>query len=144
MNDESVLIGRSSEFTDAFARGNIGAIVRALTPPGQLEPTQEQIDAMNQEISSRNDKQALAALLRSPAVRVGSPEELRSNTVPTLAVIGENDYKKKDVDAMAAVMANLEVVVIPGADHGAAMRDPLFLEALLEFLAKHRQVASDR
>ena len=44
---------------------------------------------------------------------------------------------------MVGVMANLEVVVIPGADHRAALRDPMFLAETLKFLAKHRQSTSD-
>ena len=97
---------------------------------------------MNEEISSRNDMRALAAVIRAQGF-ADSVDELRSNKVPTLALIGEHDIFKKDVDALAEVMTNLEVVVIPGANHGAALRDPLFLESLLKFLAKHRQTTSD-
>ncbi len=63
---------------------------------------------------------------------------MRSNQVPTLALIGEIDPNKRDVDRMVGVMSNLEVVVIPGADHGAALRAAMFLEQTLKFLAKHR------
>lgn len=140
-SEESPFVRRASEFADAMARGDVGHIMRVLSPPGQ-SPTQEQIDAMNRDIGSRNDAQALAAVLRAQDC-VDSVDELRANKVPTLALIGEIDPNRKYVDAMVGVMANLTVVVIPRANHGAAIRDPLFLEELLKFLANHRQSTTD-
>ncbi len=137
LNQESVWVSRASEFADAVLKGDLGPMVRLHTPPGQQPPTQEQLDAMYQQISSQNDMQAVAATIRAQGF-ADSVDELRTNKVPTLALIGEADPTKKDVDAMVGVMSNLEVVVIPGADHGATLQDPMFLEETLKFLAKHR------
>ena len=129
-------VSRAAELSDALLQGDIGPMVRLLTPPGQPVPTREQLDARYKEISLRNDVQAMAASIRAQGFP-DSLEELRSNKVPTLALIGEIDPNKRDVDAVDGVMSNLEIVVIPGADHGAAMRDPMFLEETLKFIAKH-------
>ena len=138
LNEDSDWIRFKSEYADGLERGTMGPMLRRGS-----SRTDEEVDAISQQVRSQNDMQALAAILRSSLARVASPEELRSNKVPTLALIGETDPNKKDVDAMVGVMANLEVVVIPGADHGAALRDPMFLAETLKFLAKHRQTASD-
>ena len=82
------------------------------------------------------DTQATIAMLRGWEFRV-SEESLRSNTIPTLAIIGETDPRKESVDALQGVMRNLETVVIPGADHAAARTHPMFVASLLEFLQRH-------
>ena len=40
-------------------------------------------------------------------------------------------------DKLEENMANLKVVVIPGADHITAVGNPAFLKGLSEFLARH-------
>jgi pimeloyl-ACP methyl ester carboxylesterase len=86
---------------------------------------------------SFNDPKALAAVARSfPAFAV--PEEkLRANKVPTLALIGEIDPLKAGVDRLDGVMANLKIVVIPGANHMTAFTHPDFVSNLKTFLAEH-------
>ena len=108
-----------------------------LTPKGEAPPTEERIQSMNQMILAFNDPKALAAVARSfPAFAV--PEaKLRANKVPTLALIGEIDPLKAGVDRLDGVMANLKIVVIPGANHMTAFTNPAFVSSLKSFLAEH-------
>lgn len=134
---DSPWVTDASEFANGVEKGDLGPMMRALTPAGQSPPTQKQLDAMYEQVSLDTDLQIMAAAIRAQGF-ADSIDELRSNQVPTLALIGEIDPNKRDVDRMVGVMPNLEVVVIPGADHGTALRDPMFLEETLTFLAKHR------
>lgn len=88
-------------------------------------------------ISNLPDVQATVALLRGYRLGV-SERSLRANTVPTLAIIGDLDPGKNTVDALEGVMPNLEIVVIPNADHLAALARPEFTDSLLTFLKRHR------
>jgi hypothetical protein len=63
-------------------------------------------------------------------------DNLRDNPVPTRAIVGESDPLKVQVDALARVMKNLDVVVIPHADHGA-LSNPLFTSSAIEFLKRY-------
>lgn len=115
-----------------------GPLVVALTPPGQPRPSAEQIAAVSARLSSTNDAQALAAVVRGfPGLAVAL-ERLKKNQVPTLALIGELDPLKPGVDSLQGEMTNLKVVVIPGADHVTAVSRPEFIKSLSEFLARHR------
>lgn len=79
------------------------------------------------------DPLATAALLRG-SDRGASEESIRNNTVPTLAIVGSIDPAKARVDELVGVMPNLEVVVIPDADHQAAYRRPDYISNLIRFL----------
>jgi pimeloyl-ACP methyl ester carboxylesterase len=142
LRSENPFVAHASEYADALLEGDLGPIIGALAPPGQTMPAREELDARFEEMSSRNDIHALAAALIGQGF-ADSLDELGTNTVPSLALIGENDAIKVEVDAIAPVMANVEVVVIPGANHRAALGDSMFLEETLEFLARHQQPASD-
>ena len=115
----------------------VGPMIEFMIPEGRPKPTQEQIDALNALIAARNDMQALAAVIRGMREMQVTEERLRANKVPALAIIGEIDTLKPGVDEMSAVMANLKVVVIEGADHPGAIASPKFRDAMLEFLARH-------
>ena len=80
--------------------------------------------------------QALSAMVRAQAIP-DSLEELGSNTVPTLAFIGEHDHNRRDVEVMAKHMSNVEVMVLPGASHQEAVRHPMYLAELLKFIHKN-------
>ena len=79
---------------------------------------------------------ALAAVMRAWDQFAVPESSLRDNEVPALVLVGENDPMKVRVDAMEAVMSNLEVGVIEGATHGAPS-EPAFMEKLIRFLEKH-------
>jgi pimeloyl-ACP methyl ester carboxylesterase len=78
---------------------------------------------------------ALAATKRSVAP---SPSEIqiRPNKIPVLALIGEKDPGKKDVERLDGLMPNFKIVVIPKANHGTAPADPLSIKSFKDFLAE--------
>ena len=121
-----------------------GPLITVLTPAGRPKPTSEQVAVVNAALTKTNDCKALAAVVRGFHELVIAPEKLEKNQVPTLALIGELDRLKKGVDALQGHMANLKVVVIPGADHMTAVSSPEFLKGLGEFLAQHRSTAKVR
>ena len=111
------------ELAEALDNNDFGPLVRALTPPGAPEPTDAAVAAANATLVASNDMRALAAVVRGfPALAQVSAQNLRANTVPTLALIGDRDPLIEDVERLAGVMANLEVIEIPGATHGTAPR----------------------
>jgi pimeloyl-ACP methyl ester carboxylesterase len=115
----------------------IGPAVLALTPRGEPSPSAEQMEAINKWFLDRNDPLALAAVARGNAILQASKKKLRANKLPALAVVGELDPLRASVEKLAGIMGNLNVVVIPGANHMFAVRRPEFLEALETFLAAH-------
>jgi pimeloyl-ACP methyl ester carboxylesterase len=119
-----------------------GPLIAALTPPGQPQPSPEQIAAISARLSSTNDPKALAAVVRGFPELAVDPELLKKNQVPTLALIGELDPLKPGVDTLQGEMANLKVVVIPGADHMTAVSNPEFIKGLSAFLARHRSTGA--
>jgi pimeloyl-ACP methyl ester carboxylesterase len=131
---------RFDALADSLEQGKgIGPLIASTAPEGQPRPTDEQIRLMSEEFLAANDPKALVALLRSrKAVRLDE-EKLKRNQVPALALVGENDPARRDVETLQGRMANLKVVVIPAADHGTALGRPEFLRSLQEFLLQHGQ-----
>ena len=113
----------------------ITPLIRRLNPPGEPQPTDQEIQSMNQLIMLMNDAEALASVARGMRQLHVDAAQLRANKVPTLALIGSIDPLKESVDPLQGVMANLDVVVIDGADHLTALQQPEFTEALKAHLA---------
>jgi pimeloyl-ACP methyl ester carboxylesterase len=84
-----------------------------------------------------NDDKALSCLLRNVPALVPTEGEVRGNVVPCLAIVGANDHMKVFADQMAAVMPNLELVVIPGCDHHTTPMNRKTVLALMAFLDRH-------
>ena len=81
---------------------------------------------------------ASAAVVRGfPDIDMHTAESLGANQAHTLAIVCDQDALVRDVCAMSAVMSNLEVVELAGANHLTAQGDPRFLERLLAFLDEH-------
>ena len=89
-------------------------------------------------LAERNDPRALAAVVRAGSSwPVLSEEELLANEIPALAIVGDRDFLRSQVTSMAAVMSDLEEIVLPGASHGTTLSRPEFVTALVGFLRKH-------
>ncbi|MBI3839174.1 MAG: alpha/beta hydrolase [Planctomycetia bacterium] len=129
-----------TELADSLDAGKgIGPLIVRLTPANRPQPSEEQIDAINQMLMLTNDAKALAACIRGMRGLAVTEEKLRANKVPTLALIGEIDPLKVGVDELAEVMPGLKVEVIEGADHMTAFVRPKFINDLKDFLASHSQ-----
>jgi pimeloyl-ACP methyl ester carboxylesterase len=125
------------ELADSLEKGKgLGPLIVALTPPGKPRPTDEEIQQVSRLLVGDNSK-ALAAVLRGFKDLAVTEEQLNANRVPVLALIGEKDPLKKSVDDLKDRLANLQVVVISGADHITAFTNRTFLEALIKFLDEH-------
>lgn len=83
----------------------------------------------------RNDPVALGAVIRGGTGLSVAEAELRSNRVPVLAVVGEQDeLVGTDVERLAGMWPDLQVVRIPGADHFSVLGDPRLPQVILRFL----------
>lgn len=75
--------------------------------------------------------------MRALATRPDSTAHLQHISVPTLAVVGEQDAltRVEVMNAMADAIPNCRRAVIPGAGHLSPMEDPtVFNAAVSEFL----------
>ncbi len=123
---------------DALVAEDFRPLVRAVT----TDASPEEVEAWQGRLAERNDGRALAAAFLAPSFPGFDAEELRTNRVPTLAVIGERDAFRDGVERMREAMSGLEVLVLAGADHASALTDPGFVTALLGFLTKHSEAGS--
>ena len=96
----------------------------------------ETSDAQFEQIADDLDPIAMRSIAQATAELVVSEDELRSNEVPVLAVYGEHDEFRADIDALVDVLANTKVTGIPGRTHLATIQDPAFVRAIHEFLTQ--------
>jgi pimeloyl-ACP methyl ester carboxylesterase len=92
---------------------------------------------MSVGLSAINDNKAIAALLRSVPELAVSEEFLRANTIPALAIVGERDPLRIFAENMAAVTANMQLIITPEADHMSTLRKPLTVAAIRAFLKEN-------
>ncbi len=83
--------------------------------------------------STGSDLEALAACIRGSRYRI-SEEDVRSINVPALVVVGSEDDISGDADALAKLLPRGEALTIARRDHMRATGDPLFKQAVIEFL----------
>ncbi len=130
------------ELATSLEEGNgITPLIRHLTPEGQPVPSEDELKSINALVMLVNDPKALAAVIRGFRGLIVPREDLEAHELPTLALIGDNDPLKEGVDAMKAIVPELNVVVIEDADHMTAPAKPEFRAAFLEFLSQHARVA---
>jgi pimeloyl-ACP methyl ester carboxylesterase len=105
--------------------------------------SRQTIEQANERLKTRtvlpgNDIQALAAVSVGMYDLTPSESVLKSNQVPAIAIIGDNDaaVPVTDRDTLAETMANLELVIIPGTHAGpdGAPYKPVYVEKMLGFL----------
>lgn len=118
---------------DRAARGEI-SVLRAIVGTDTLPLPPQVVAAFN-----RNDPRALGAVLRGDsALRAVSEQQLRSVTIPMLAVVGEGDeWARAEVERMAGLLTRLQVTIVPGANHLSTTAHPLFVRSIMRFLDSH-------
>ena len=108
-------------------------------PPGRPKPNESQVKTISALLLAANDPKALAAVARGFKELTVTWDQLQANTVPTLALIGDQDPLKEGVDELKGKMANLTITVVKDADHRSAPKQPDFIKTLQEFLAAHHR-----
>lgn len=119
------------------------------SPPRRAwgKPEQQRASAVSARMAERartapdsdpRDYVALAAIPQAWQTQVVEDDRLSAAAVPTLAIVGTEDPRVDELNALKRdVMPKLTLVVIKGADHSEALGRPEFLRALQEFLALH-------
>lgn len=109
------------------------SVAEALRPPNQ-----PQLPAAIVEQLDRNDPLALIAVLKSAGAIAVAEGDVRAIRVPIHAVVGENDVgARANVDALARLVPQLTVTIIPGTDHRTAIHHPLLAAAIRDFARAH-------
>lgn len=129
------------EVADSLERGRIGPLVRALLPEGEGGLSARKLALAEGALRGTNDMRALAATFRAPRVPLIPLASFREIRVPTLILIGEHDPLLRQAERMAEAVDDLEVRVIPGADHLGAPGTEEFRTRLIQFLTRHRSRA---
>ena len=84
-----------------------------------------------------NDLDAIVNVFRTFEALVVEEAALRRNTVPALTLVGDRDGIREASDRLPGVMANHELVYIPGGDHITTILHPLFMTHMIAFLDRH-------
>ncbi len=79
------------------------------------------------------NREALAAFMRRRNSPVFSTETLSNVTIPTLVVVGENDFVYPP-DQLVDALPDVKLVTLPGVDHFATPKNFGFIDASLDFL----------
>jgi pimeloyl-ACP methyl ester carboxylesterase len=123
------------------------SVILRTAPVDQPKLTDEQIQAQSQQRLARNDRLAMAAVVRSRGEQTFSTAETTTVQVPTLGLIGSADANLDTMPRLASVLPTLKVVVIDGATHGGARgvaRRPEFIDNFRAFTAAHQEASSSR
>ncbi len=123
----------------------LGDSIRALMPSEVDEETiafllgameEHGIDTANPDTAAL----ALAALSMDELIPLAE-EDVAAIDVPVLGISSETDSERPNLERMAGVVPDFELVLIPGAtgdpsmDHMGATTDPLFHDSIIEFLS---------
>ena len=121
------------------------SLILRTAPSDQPKPTEEAIQAQSKQRLARNDRLAMAAVVRSRGEQTFSAVQMATVQVPTLGLIGSADANLAAMKQLTSVLPTLKVVVIEGATHGGALgvtRRPEFVDNFRAFTAGHKQASS--
>ncbi len=111
----------------------------AMSPPGEELPP-EAAEMMMQLLGAHGidpmqDAAPLAVLSAAlPEIISIEASQLATVSVPVLGIAGAEDPERANVEALAEVVSDFEVLVIDGADHLTAPVSPEFAAAITSFL----------
>ena len=120
--------------------GSIGPVVRwmsANSPAGPLPPpTDEQIAEFDGYFQSQ-DMAALSAVGAAMHEIVNlSRDEVAAIGIPVLGITGSEDPERYNLEKPVGVIPDYSLRVLAGKDHGEALFDPQFVDAIADFLAR--------
>ena len=80
-----------------------------------------------------DDLQAMAACIQRPRITF-TMDELKAVATPVLFVSGENDTMSGPPERLSRLFPNSRLVIVPGRDHHRTVGDPVYKQAVTEFL----------
>ncbi len=111
----------------------------SVIPMGAFPQTWQVFKGIRSWVGDRiNNKTALKALKKGFLEWVVTQEELEKNEVPAICFIGTNDGLLPMAEDLHEHMANLEYVVLDGANHLFTPTNREFKKKLHEFLLQHQ------
>jgi pimeloyl-ACP methyl ester carboxylesterase len=123
-----------------FERGEVGIVLKRLG--GYPELTFVRRLGIRTAIALTGSSRPFAALVRASHDLCVTEEQLRSNKIPALTIIGEKDGLLPDVKALHEHMAKHQFIVLPGLTHGSLGGSSALLELLEAFLRSNTPKAS--
>jgi pimeloyl-ACP methyl ester carboxylesterase len=126
----------ASTAADSLELGRLGPLVRALVPDEQGAPSARAVAIGEGMLRGTNDMRAIAAAFRAPLPLIPIAS-FRDIQVPTLLLIGKHDSMRQQAERMAEAVDNLELRIIPGANHLGAPATEEFRAHLIRFLHRH-------
>jgi pimeloyl-ACP methyl ester carboxylesterase len=128
------------ERAQQYEQGSVrGLILRTAAGVGE-KLTEAQIQKRESELLQTQDLRAIAAVSRSQSEFLVKAEELKTSTVPTLAIVGSDDPALNAVNELRRLRPDIGLVIIDGATHAAprnARQRPEFSDAVRQFVARH-------
>lgn len=120
---------------DEMAQGSRRSQILRLWPKDKPLPEESQL----RELSSLEgrDYKALAAAYRGVGLATVSPQAVSAIRVPLLGIVGAEDPYLADFDAMKQLSPAMQLVVVRGASHRTVPGRQEFVDALMDFFAKH-------
>lgn len=123
-------------------------IVRAIEEHRNFDPITHWLDInkhapwlncllANLFMRNTNDLDAIVNVFRTFEDLIVAEDALRCNKVPALTLVGERDGIREASDRLPGVMANHELVYIPGGDHITTALHPRFMAQMIAFLDLH-------
>lgn len=118
--------------------GGIGPAVRwmhANSPAGPFPPPTDAEIAEMERFFRSQDAGALAAVAASMGEIINlSRDQVAGIRVPVLGIAGGEDPERYNLEKLVGVTPGYALRVIEGKDHGGALLDPQFIDAIVEFL----------
>ena len=119
--------------------GSIGPALRwmnAHSPAGPFEPPSDAQIAEIDGVLRSQDVAALAAVATSMHEIVNlTRDQVAAVAIPVLGITGSEDPERYNLEKLVGVTPGYSLRVIAGKDHGEAVVDPQFVDAITEFLA---------
>ena len=123
--------GRIVSIADALERGDPRPLIGRFTAAEELERRAN-------ELISRNDLIALAAVVRAfRGASLLTNDEIAALQMPLLVIVGSEDLPESRVEAFEGLQPKLTTVVIEGATHADTLPRAEFSDSLRDFLLKH-------
>lgn len=101
----------------------------------------EELERRANELLSRNDPIALAAVVRSFGAVQLTNDEIAELKMPLLAIVGSEDLPKSRIEAFEGLQPDLNIVIIDGATLADPVPRAEFSDSLRSFLRKHSSSA---